>query len=71
VLLAHDAACLAEERRGSFFHGRSWRQEDQVRGELRAYDLPGRFLGLVRTSPEEGRWQPALSFVYDADAAAG
>jgi tRNA pseudouridine55 synthase len=68
AVLELSAAVLAASRQGDFGHGRSWQEPAvAVPGEARAYAADGRFLGLLRAAPG-GRWQPAVSFVYDASA---
>jgi tRNA pseudouridine55 synthase len=62
------AAVLGASRERDFGHGRSWPDPGAaVSAEARAYAADGRLLGLLRAVPA-GRWQPAVSFVYDASA---
>jgi tRNA pseudouridine55 synthase len=63
------AALLGTPSERAFGHGQSWVDADVAAPRAaRAYAADGRFLGLLRAGEQAGRWQPAVSFVYDADA---
>lgn len=63
------AVLLGPATSADFAHGRAWRALGGARPcTARAYGADGRFLGLVRPDASGQRWQPAVSFVYDADA---
>jgi tRNA pseudouridine55 synthase len=67
--LSLPAAILAPRTAQHFAHGRAWAPTaGEAPGPARAYSVGGEFLGLLRADEQAGRWQPALSFVYDADA---
>jgi tRNA pseudouridine55 synthase len=69
VTLDLPAAVLGAETARHFSYGRSWTAAgDSKPRDARAYDFTGRFLGLLRAGDAGNRWQPALSFVYDAAA---
>jgi tRNA pseudouridine55 synthase len=64
------AAVLAPSTAEHFVYGRAWAPgTGGAPRHARAYQADGRFLGLLRPDEPRSRWQPALSFVYDADAA--
>ncbi|HLH20983.1 MAG TPA: tRNA pseudouridine(55) synthase TruB [Chloroflexota bacterium] len=66
------AAILGAVAAAHFAHGRAWDAANPgVPRDARAYGTDGRFLGLLRAGVPPARWQPALSFVYDAGAAVG
>lgn len=68
--LGAPAAILAPAMARHFAYGRAWdSQPGEVPRDARAYTVAGEFLGLLRAAERAPRWQPALSFVYDADAA--
>jgi tRNA pseudouridine55 synthase len=63
------AALLATPSERAFGHGQSWVDAAGAAPRAaRAYGADGRFLGLLRAGDQSGRWQPAVSFVYDAGA---
>ena len=63
------AVVLAPATAQHFVYGRAWPPgADGAPRDARAYSVDGRFLGLVRRVEPPPRWQPALSFVYDAGA---
>jgi tRNA pseudouridine55 synthase len=60
---------VASEQRRRFLHGQCWTEPTAFEAvEARVYSVAGTFFGLARRDAG-GRWQPALSFVYDAAAA--
>ncbi len=66
------AVLLGPATSADFAHGRAWRALGGVRPcAARAYGPHGQFLGLVKPDASGQRWQPAVSFVYDADAGGG
>jgi tRNA pseudouridine55 synthase len=69
AVLGMPAAMLAPDTAGNFAYGRAWApQAGELPCEARAYSVGGELLGLLRRAEPMPRWQPALSFVYDADA---
>jgi tRNA pseudouridine55 synthase len=63
------AAILAPATAQHFAHGRAWApRAGGAPRDARAYGVDGCFLGLLRRADSAVRWQPALSFVYDAGA---
>jgi tRNA pseudouridine55 synthase len=63
------AALLGAPSERAFGHGQSWVDAGGAAPRAaRAYAGDGRFLGLLRAGEQPGRWQPAVSFVYDAGA---
>jgi tRNA pseudouridine55 synthase len=68
-LLDLPATVLAPETVQHFAYGRRWRPTaGGAPRDARAYDIDGRFLGLLRPAELPACWQPALSFVYDPGA---
>lgn len=63
------AAVVSQATAEHFAYGRAWAPPaGDVPCDARAYEAAGRFLGLLRPAGPPPRWQPALSFVYDAGA---
>ena len=63
------ATILGSSAARHFAYGRAWDpRPTETPRDARAYSVDGAFLGLLRAAKRALRWQPALSFVYDADA---
>jgi tRNA pseudouridine55 synthase len=60
---------VASDQRRRFLHGQCWTEPTAAEArEARVYSVAGAFFGVARREAD-CRWQPALSFVYDAAAA--